>query len=205
MTRDYILIVICYLLGCFNTGYYFSKLFYHKDIREIGAGVTGAMNVSRLAGRKGFIITFLGDALKGALAVLLCRVFHTQDWVVLSCIFMVLLGHVFPFQLRFRGGKGMSTIFGALLTYQPLLILMLFGTCLLLYPFVRRYTVTSLFAILVFPLELFFADFSLLLVYFSLGYAVIIIFACRSNVKEYIQTKALEGSIPKKENKKNKE
>ncbi len=201
MTRDYVLIVISYLLGCFNTGYYFTKLFYQQDVREIGTGVTGAMNVRRLAGRKGFAITFLGDTIKGALAVLLCRAFQTPDWVVLSCIFMVLLGHVFPFQLKFRGGKGMSTIFGALLAYQPVLLLMLFGTCLLLYPFIRRYTVTSLFAILIFPLELFFADFSFLMVYFSLGYAIIIIYACRSNVKEYIQTKALEGSIPKKEKK----
>lgn len=193
MARDYILIVVSYLLGCFNTGYYYSKLFYHQDVREVGTGVTGAMNVSRVAGKKGFIITFLGDTLKGILVVLLCRAFHTQDWVLLSCILMVLIGHVFPFQLKFHGGKGMSTIFGALLAYQPILILMLFGTCLLLYPLVRRYTVTSLFAILIFPLELFFADFSLRLVYFSLGYAIIIIYACRSNVKEYIQTKALEG------------
>ncbi len=193
MARDYILIAVSYLLGCFNTGYYFSKLFYHQDVREVGTGVTGAMNVSRVAGKKGFIITFLGDTLKGILVVLLCRAFRTQDWVVLSCILMVLIGHVFPFQLKFHGGKGMSTIFGALLAYQPILILMLFGTCLLLYPLVRRYTVTSLFAILIFPLELFFADFSLWLVSFSLGYAIIIIYACRSNVKEYIQTKALEG------------
>ncbi len=193
MTRDYILIVVSYLIGCFNTGYYFSKLFYHQDIRAIGTGVTGALNVSRLAGKKGFIITFLGDTLKGMLVVLLCRAFRTQDWVVLTCILMVLIGHVFPFQLKFHGGKGMSTIFGALLVYHPIMILMLFGTCLLLFPFVRRYTVTSLFAILIFPLELFFADFSLRQVYFSLGYAIVIIYACRSNVKEYIKTKALEG------------
>lgn len=193
MTRDYILIVVSYLLGCFNTGYYYSKLFYHQDIRAIGSGVTGALNVSRLAGKKGFIITFIGDALKGILAVLLSRAFHSQDWVVLSCIFMVLLGHVFPFQLKFHGGKGMSTIFGALLAYQPILILMLLGTCLLLFPFVRRYTVTALFATLIFPLELFFADFSLVMVYFSLGYATILIYACRSNVKEYILSRAMDG------------
>ncbi len=198
MTRDYILIVFSYLLGCFNTGYYFAKRFYHQDIRETGTGVTGAMNVSRIAGRKGFIFTFLGDALKGVLTVFLCRIFYTQDWVVLSCILMVLLGHVFPFQLKFRGGKGMSTIFGALLAYEPLLILILFGTCILFYPFIRRYTVTGLFAILVFPLELFFADFPLRLVIFSLGYAIVIIYACRSNVKEYIKTKAMEGRTYKR-------
>ncbi len=202
MTRYYFLVVLSYLIGCFSTGYYYAKLRYHTDIREIGTNVTGAMNVSRLAGKKGFILTFLGDALKGVLTVFLCRVFHTPDWVTLLCIVTVLLGHVFPIQLKFRGGKGMSTIFGALLVYDPILILMLFGTCVIFYPFVRRYTITALFALLILPLELFFADFSPVLIYFSLIYAAILIFACRSNVMEYIRTKALEGNAPKKKKKK---
>lgn len=202
MTKHYILIIVSYLLGCFNTGYYYAKLFYHKDIREVGTRVTGAMNVSLLAGRKGFAITFLGDALKGALLVLLCRALRVQDWAVLTCILMVLLGHVFPFQLKFHGGKGMSTIFGALLAYQPILILILFGTCVVLFPFIRRYTITGLTALLLLPLELFFADSSLLLICFSLTYAAVIIYACRSNVIEYIRTRAFEGRYPKKDKKK---
>jgi glycerol-3-phosphate acyltransferase PlsY len=178
-------LLISYVIGCINIGYYYTRLFYHKDIREIGTNVTGAMNVSRLAGRKGFLITFLGDGIKGALVVVLARSLNLPEWVSMLSILMVLLGHIFPVQLHFQGGKGMSTIFGALLIYQPIFILMLFLTCVVFYPFVRRFTITSLYAFLLFPLEVFLADYSTMAVIFALAYAALIIIACRSNVKEY--------------------
>jgi glycerol-3-phosphate acyltransferase PlsY len=185
-----IAVLFSFCLGCFNAGYYYTKLLYKKDIREVGTNVTGAMNVSRLAGKKGFLITFLGDSLKGALVVLLARSLALGQLGILFCILSVLLGHIFPVQLHFQGGKGMSTIFGALLTYQPFMILLLFLTCLAFYPFVRKYTITSLYAFLLFPLELFLTDYSLVVVLFSMAYAALIIYACRSNVKEYVTGKA---------------
>lgn len=188
--KTIISVLVSYGLGCFNTGYYYTRLFYNKDIREIGTKVTGAMNVSRLVGKKGFLITFLGDALKGAIVVFLARSLALPQWCILLCILSVLLGHIFPIQLHFKGGKGMSTIFGALLTYQPFMILLLFLTCLAFYPFVRRYTITSLYAFLLFPLELFLTDFSMTVVLFALAYAVLIFYACRSNIKEYLKEKA---------------
>ncbi len=185
-----IAVLVSYGLGCFNSGYYYTRLIYKKDIRDVGTNVTGAMNVSRLAGKKGFLITFLGDALKGALVVFLARSLALGQRGILFCILAVLLGHIFPIQLHFQGGKGMSTIFGALLAYQPFMILLLFLTCLAFYPFIRRYTITGLYALLLFPLELFLADYSMAVVLFTLIYAVLIIYACRSNVKEYIKDRA---------------
>lgn len=190
LVKTIILVIICYSIGCLNTGYYYTRLSLKKDIREFGTGVTGAMNVSQLAGRKGFVLTFLGDALKGALVVLIARSCLVVEWRVLLCILMVLIGHIFPIQLRFHGGKGMSTIFGALLTYHPIFILLLFLTCVVIFPFVRRYTITSLYAFLIFPLELFFADYSIIVVMFAIAYSVVIIYACRSNIKEYIKDRA---------------
>lgn len=182
--------MISYFFGCFNTGYYYARLFYKRDIREIGTSVTGAMNVSRLAGRKGFVLTFLGDAVKGALVVLLARGIDMKEWAVLLSIFLVLLGHIFPVQLRFHGGKGMSTIFGAFLVYQPWFVLYLFLTCIVFYVFVRRYTITSLYAFLIFPLELFLIGYSLTVVLFAAASSALIIFACRSNIKEYVKERA---------------
>ena len=192
LIKTLIAVLISYLLGCFNTGYYYTKLIYKKDIREVGTKVTGATNVGRLAGRWGFVITFIGDGVKGAIAVLLARGLGLLPWATLLVILMVLLGHIFPIQLRFQGGKGMSTIFGALLAYQPIFIVMLFFTCLLIYPFVRRYTITALFALFLFPLELFFADYSFSTILFGVAYAVLIIYACRSNVKDYLKDKAYQ-------------
>lgn len=188
--KTIISVLVSYGLGCFNTGYYYTRLLYKKDIREIGTKVTGAMNVSRLVGKKGFLITFLGDALKGAMVVFLARSLALPQWGILLCILSVLLGHIFPIQLHFQGGKGMSSIFGALLAYQPFMILLLFLTCLAFYPFVRRYTITSLYAFLLFPLELFLTDFSMTVVLFALVYAALIFYACRSNIKEYLKEKA---------------
>ena len=185
-----LVMIISYSFGCFNTGYYYAHRFLKRDIREVGTSVTGAMNVSRLAGKKGFALTFLGDAIKGTLVVLLSKGMEMKDWRVLLSIFLVLLGHIFPVQLQFRGGKGMSTIFGALIAYQPMYILYLFLTCVVIYPFVRRYTITSLYALLIFPLELFLAGYSATIVIFSISWSGLIILACRSNIKEYVRDKA---------------
>ncbi len=191
--KTIISVLISYGLGCFNTGYYYTHLLYKEDIRKVGTNVTGAMNVSRLAGKKGFLVTFLGDALKGAGAVFLARSLSIAPWGILLCILAVLMGHIFPIELHFRGGKGMSTIFGALLAYKPLMILLLFLTCLVFYPFVRRYTITSLYAFLLFPLELFLLGYSMTEVLYGLAFAVIIIYACRSNIKEYLKEKAYQS------------
>lgn len=190
---DILVIVLSYLLGCVNTGYYYVRLLYKQDIRTIGTKVTGAYNVSRLTGKKGFIITFLGDALKGILAVLLCRSLSVSETILMLCIFMVIAGHIFPFQLRFRGGKGLSTAFGAFITYDPVIILMWLVISIVFLPFVRKYTVTVLFALLTLPLVLFIFDYPYRTIIFFIFYAALIIFACRSNLREFIKDRAYHG------------
>lgn len=194
ITRLIAAIILSYGLGCFNTGYYYIRLLYKKDIREVGTNATGAMNVSRLAGKRGFFFTFIGDAFKGALVVLLARGLVIGQRGILLCILAVLLGHIFPIQLNFHGGKGISTLFGALLFDQPTIILMLFLTCLVVYPFVRRFTITSLCALFLLPLELFLTDYSPLFVFFGAAYSTLVIYACRSNVREYFREKAYHKS-----------
>ncbi|MDF2942158.1 MAG: glycerol-3-phosphate acyltransferase [Herbinix sp.] len=190
---DILIIIFSYLLGCINTGYYYTSFFYKQDIRAVGTNVTGAMNVSRIAGKKGFVITFLGDALKGALVVIICRLLQLKDITVMFCILMVILGHIFPLQLKFHGGKGLSTAVGAFLVLDPLLIIFLLITCAALLPFIRRYTVTSLFALMLLPLELFIDDYSWLTIGFIFLYMLILVFACRDNLKDYLQSRAYQG------------
>lgn len=190
---DIIAIVLSYLLGCINTGYYYVRLVHKQDIRTIGTKVTGAYNVSRLAGKKGFVVTFIGDALKGAIVVLICRFMAVADTVLLLSILLVLAGHIFPFQLKFRGGKGLSTAFGAFLLFNPIIILMWFVASIVFFPFVRRYTVTVLFALVFLPFELFIFDYPYKIIFFFILYAVLIVFACRSNLQEFIKERAYHG------------
>jgi len=107
-----------YLLGCFTAGYYVVRLRLGCDIRDSGSGSVGARNVGRLLGWQGFLLTLLGDFGKGALAVWLALRCATDEWPVVIGMLAVVAGHVWPAQLRFRGGKGMATSLGALLLYD---------------------------------------------------------------------------------------
>ncbi len=107
-----------YLLGCFATGYYLVRLRTGQDIREVGSGNVGARNVGRLLGRAGFWLTVLGDFGKGMLAIWLTLYFTHDPRLAALAIVAVTLGHVWPVQLHFRGGKGMATSLGALLAYD---------------------------------------------------------------------------------------
>ena len=97
-----------YALGCFTTGYYLVRLRLGQDIHDSGSGSVGARNVGRLLGWRGFLLTVLGDFGKGALAVWAARHFTMDDRLVLLAMLAVVAGHVWPMQLRFRGGKGMA-------------------------------------------------------------------------------------------------
>src|SRR5262245_47825821 len=107
-----------YFLGCFATGYYVVRSRTGADLRELGSGSIGARNAGRVLGFYGFLITFLGDFLKGALAILATRHFAHDPRSVDVAFLAVVAGHVWPLQLRFRGGKGVATSLGALAVYD---------------------------------------------------------------------------------------
>jgi len=188
-----ILIILSYLIGCFNTGYYYVRFVYKTDVRSVGSSVTGAYNVSKIGGKMGFVITFVGDALKGTFVVLLCHLLKLEDSITMTCILMVILGHIVPFQLKFRGGKGLSTAFGALIAFHPLWIIYWIIIAILLLPLIRRYTISCLFALLLLPLAVFIENYSMKMVVFMLLYAVVISIACRDNLKDYLNTRAYNG------------
>src|SRR5512133_1696727 len=109
-----------YLLGCANAGYYIVRGRTGTDIRTHGSGNAGARNVGRVLGRTGFAIVFALDALKGAAAVWAAGLLVPTHWAMVVAAIAVVIGHVLPIQLQFKGGKGVSTAFGALLVLTPL-------------------------------------------------------------------------------------
>ena len=98
-----------YLLGCLATGYYLVRARTGRDIREIDSGSTGARNVGRVLGKTGFGLTVLGDFGKGALAVWGARHWTHDHQLAALAMLAVVAGHIWPAQLRFRGGKGVAT------------------------------------------------------------------------------------------------
>jgi len=141
-----------YILGCFATGYYLVRVRAGQDVRELGSGSVGAKNVGRLLGWRGFLTVVLGDVCKGMFAVWVARHFTKDDRIVALAMVAVVVGHVWPAQLRFRGGKGMATSLGALLIYDYHLI----GAFLLLFfgffAILRKTVLPGIFAIACLPL-----------------------------------------------------
>jgi len=118
---------VAYALGCLTTGYYLVRSRTGSDVRSTGSGSVGATNVGRLIGNHGFVLTFFGDLSKGVLALLLAKWSGCQNpWLALV-VLSVVVGHVWPMQLKFNGGKGVATTMGGLLVQNPLLTLILMG------------------------------------------------------------------------------
>lgn len=114
-----ICVLIGYVFGLFQTGYIYGKM-NHIDIRQHGSGNAGTTNALRTLGWKAGVITFLGDCFKCVFAVLVVRLIY-KDSAILSLLAMytgagVILGHNFPFYLKFKGGKGIAATAGLLLS-----------------------------------------------------------------------------------------
>ena len=106
--------VLAYLLGAVPFGIVMARLFGLGDLRRIGSGNIGATNVLRTGNRVAAFLTLVLDAGKGAIAVLLARLFVGEDAAQVAGFF-AFLGHCYPVLLRFRGGKGVATFLGTLL------------------------------------------------------------------------------------------
>ena len=118
MLTQFIVILVAYALGCFAVGYYLVRWRTGKDLHDMGSGATGGRNTGRVLGKSGAIITGIGDILKGVLAMAIALRFELEPWALACVMVAVLLGHVYPIQLGFKGGKGLSAAFGAVLLYD---------------------------------------------------------------------------------------
>ena len=112
-------VVAAYLLGSVSFAVLMSKAFGLPDPRSYGSGNPGATNVLRSGRKAAAVLTLLGDAAKGWLAVFLALQFTARDeqgaLLVAAVALAVFLGHLFPVFLRFKGGKGVATALGVLL------------------------------------------------------------------------------------------
>lgn len=109
----YILVILIgYLLGCSNMAYYLAN-WKKADLRSGGSGNLGASNVVVLLGWQAGILTAVHDIGKASLAVLLAKwLFPELDLAGAAAGVSCVLGHIFPFYLKFRGGKGFASYFG---------------------------------------------------------------------------------------------
>lgn len=119
--RIAIVLITAYLLGSIPFGYLIVRARAGADIRETGSGGTGATNVSRRAGKGAGVLTLILDALKGVAAILIGRLILGESFgAITGAAILVIMGHMFPIWLGFRGGKGVATGVGVFLVLAPL-------------------------------------------------------------------------------------
>lgn len=121
--------LIGYFIGCIQSAYIVGKIFGKIDIREHGSGNAGMTNVTRVMGAKAGMFVFIFDILKGIIAFNLCGMifegsaFLSQGNVLFGIYggLGAIIGHDFPFYLKFKGGKGVATTLGFLLFINPII------------------------------------------------------------------------------------
>lgn len=134
-----------YLIGTLMTAWLIGK-WKGVDLSKERSGNLGARNAGAVIGKSAFLLTFLGDAGKGALVVFAGFYFNFPLWVIAVAGLLAVLGHLFPFWLRGRGGKGISVFLGVTFFLTPELFLAMFVMFIAFYPFFKSATLCMLSA-----------------------------------------------------------
>ena len=112
-------IIISYLLGSIPMGLLLTKLMGKGDLRQVGSGNIGATNVMRVGGLRMAGLVWILDMLKAIVAVFIGK-YVAGDAFGAWCGFVAIVGHCYPIWLKFKGGKGISCLFGVLMSVSPL-------------------------------------------------------------------------------------
>lgn len=111
-----ICLVFGYLLGCFQTAYIVGRTKQNIDIRNFGSGNSGTTNAIRVLGWKLGVVTFIGDILKAVIAVVVANLLFGDPIYGFYAGFGAIIGHNWPVFLKFKGGKGIASTIGLMLT-----------------------------------------------------------------------------------------
>lgn len=159
-TFDLLLILGAYLIGSISFAVVVSKCMRLPDPHTYGSGNPGATNVLRTGNKVAAALTFLGDALKGFLAVALVRAIlgdpplesYLQSWVLCGVAIAVFLGHLFPVFHGFKGGKGVATACGILFGINFVLGFATLATWIIVAVFLRYSSLAALAAAIFGPI-----------------------------------------------------
>ncbi len=186
-----VLSITAYLLGSIPSSVWIGKWFYNIDIREHGSGNAGTTNTFRILGTFPGIVVFFLDMFKGFLSVSLIHFAYqyipaTAGYVNFQLLLgsMVVLGHIFPIYVGFKGGKGVATLLGVVFAIHPisaLITLLIFVLILLITKYV---SLSSMIAGLTFPFQIIFIfkETIISLILFSIIISVLLIVTHQKNI-----------------------
>ncbi len=190
-----ITILIAYLLGSIPTAVWWGKRFYNADVRNFGSGNAGATNVFRVLGKKAGIPVLLIDIAKGFVAVnliLFTSINSSSVWFVCFQIVLgltAIMGHIFPIFAGFKGGKGVATVYGVIITLSPIASIGASVIFLLSLIITKYVSLSSMLAAISLPIFIYYTSshLDLYLFLFVLAITLLIIVTHKKNIKRLIE------------------
>lgn len=188
-----VVVIIAYLIGSFPTGYILVKLLKKQDIREIGSGSTGATNVKRVLGKRGFFTVMVLDALKGAIPVFLAQyteakygISTTLHLLPIFASVAVIFGHSKSIFLKFTGGKSVATTAGTLIALNYWVAIIGFTIWAIISYTTKYISLASIIVMVLMPIAMYLFKESLATLIYCLIIAIYVIYLHRENIKRLL-------------------
>ena len=191
-------LVASYLIGAIPVGFLVARAAGGFDIRGKGSGTIGATNVLRTLGPVPAVLTLVGDVVKGYLAVRVAEVLGPEPVWGAAGALLAVVGNCWPVFLRFRGGKGMATAFGAFLTLVPKAVLPAAVLFIAIVAISRYVSLASIAAVLVLPVGAFVLGYPRASTGAAALAALVILWRHRENIRRLADGKEnrLGGRLP---------
>ncbi len=235
--KCFILFLIAYLISSIPSGLVLTKLFLHKDVRKIGSGNIGATNVLRTGSKWLAAFTLLLDACKPYFSLLAVRfmmeklfggflmfgvsianwIYPIDEYLTIAVCAVAILGHCYPIYLKFKGGKGVATVFGSLFLFSarpeflnitwPVLPMLAFSTWLIVAVLFKKSSLAALTSGIFLPVYVYFfnnlgSSMKLNLTFFYIGVVLFVVYRHKSNIKRLIAGTESNIKLSKDESKK---
>lgn len=193
------IIIFTILFSSIPFGLILTKIIYKQDIRQIGSGNIGATNVLRSGKKILSLITLSLDIFKGFIPVFLATNFANNTNIILLAAFLAVISHIFPIWNKFKGGKGVATLIGVLIAFDPFLALIYCVLWLAMFYLTKISSLSSIFSTFCLPFFaiLFFNNKLYYLLFIILS--TIVIIKHKENIKRIL--KKQENKISFKESK----
>lgn len=190
MTIYILVAIIAYFIGSISFSVIFSRKFAGFDVRDKGSKNAGSTNVLRTVGTKVALLTLMCDILKGVIAIVVAiiagKIWTNLNVEILKYLagFFAILGHTFPIFFEFRGGKGVATALGVLITLNWKIGLICLIFAIIIIAFTRMVSVGSILSAVLYPiLTIFMGDTNFVATIISILIALLVIFNHRENLK----------------------
>jgi len=189
---EYLIVALgSYLLGSIPFGFILTKIFLKKDIRNIGSGNIGATNVLRTGNKLIGYTTLILDILKAVIPVIYIK-FNYPDYIFITSL-SIFLGHLFPVWLKFKGGKGVASYIGILLSLNIIYGFIFIITWVIIFLITKYSSLSSIIASLFVPIYLILFE-NTNSIFFTIMF-VLIFYTHKENVKRLINKEESKTKI----------